>query len=1018
MAADAPPAARKNCPKSSIFRGLPHVNETGRMALERSVFPIAGCLGRVNRTGEVAMPGSSTQRSLPGLGHDNDGETPQRDSAEVKSDTAVRLKGIRRENTCPTHISEPPSIQGWQVYVVDSHSLIFQVFHAIPAMTSPKGEHVNAVFGFVRDMLDLIEKQKPDALLCAFDLSGPTFRNELYADYKADRGEMPDELSAQIPKICDVLSALAIPVLACEGYEADDILATLARLCDEAGANCYLVSGDKDCRQLITDRVAVYNIRKNQVFDAGALRTEWGVGPDQVVDFQALVGDKVDNVPGVPGIGAKTAQGLLETYGTLDNLLEHVSEIAGAKGKKLLEHRASALLSRELVRLDKFVPITPDWDAARIGGMNAPRLAELFSEFGFRSLAERAAKLAFVEPPAQIAASYEGYQLIDTPEKLSNLVAALAKQSLISVDTETTHIMPRCAEIVGLSFAYRPGEAYYVPVRGPAGDVVLDPQKTFDSLRSVLENPAIHKLGQNLKYDMIVLRAAGVGLAGAVFDTMIASYLLDAGGRSHNLDDLAKRHLNHTTIKIGELIGKGKQQKRMDEVPVASVATYAAEDADIPLRIHPILADQLRENGLTTLNENVEVPLINVLADMEFTGVRVDPSRLEELSVRYGKRLRQLEQEIEELAGHPLNIASPKQLAQVLFQELGLPVVKRTKTGASTDADVLEQLAESHALPAKIVEYRQYAKLKNTYVDALPTMIHPETGRVHSSFNQVVAATGRLSSNEPNLQNIPIRSDEGREIRSAFVAGPPGWKLLAADYSQIELRVLAHHSEDAVLEAAFERDEDIHTLVASQVFGVSATEVTSAQRRSAKAVNFGVIYGQSPFGLAKGLGISQEEAAQFIDGYFATYRGVANFMLRTLDECRRLGYVSTILGRRRAIQGVRPVEELTLGTDHPSRRPLNLPERTAVNSVIQGSAADLIKLAMLAVHRKLREEPIDAKMILQIHDELVFEVAPQDVDRLARLVEAEMRSVLKLRVPLKVDVKCGDNWAECEPWEG
>jgi DNA polymerase-1 len=927
--------------------------------------------------------------------------------------------------------SPPPvDIKGWDVWIVDAHSLIFQVFHALPEMSSPRGEQVGAVYGFVRDMIYLIEEKKPDALICAFDLSGPTFRSGLFEAYKAERGEMPDELVPQIEKIERVLEALAIPVLACQGFEADDVLATVARLCDEGGANCFLVSGDKDCRQLITDRVAVYNIRKNQVFDAAALREDWGVGPDQVIDFQALVGDKIDNIPGVPGIGPKTAQALLETYGTLDNLLEHAAEVPGSKGKKLLESRELALLSRQLVRLDNQVPIVPDWDASRLGGIDHQRLAELFAEFGFRTFLERVARFAPKARPVPTAAAKANYHLVDTPDKLAELVATLAQQPAISIDTETTHVMPRCASIVGLSFAFTPGEAYYVPVRGPAGDRVLDPATTLEALRPVLENQAIRKIGQNLKYDMIVLRAAGLNLAGVDFDTMIASYLLDAGGRSHSLDDLAQKYLNHTTIKIDQLIGKGRDQKRMDEVPVAQVATYAAEDADIPLSMHPILAARLAEMNLAELNETLEVPLIEVLADMEFNGVCVDPARLSELSARYGDRLAKLQREIEELAGHPLNIASPKQLAQVLFQELGLPVVKRTKTGPSTDADVLEQLAESHALPAKIVEYRQYAKLKNTYVDALPTMIHPDTGRVHTAFNQVVAATGRLSSSDPNLQNIPIRTEEGREIRSAFIAACPPplggegmgeggsttWKLLAADYSQIELRILAHYSEDPSMCAAFDRDEDIHALVASQVFGVPAGEVTSAMRRSAKAVNFGVIYGQSPFGLAKGLGISQEDAAKFIDGYFATYRGVTRFMLHTLEECRRQGYVSTILGRRRTIQGIRPVEQLTLGTDHPSRRPLNLPERTAVNSVIQGSAADLIKLAMIAIHRRLRDEKLDARLILQIHDELVFEVAPDQVDALARLVRDEMQAVMQLRVPLKVDVKSGDNWAECQPW--
>jgi DNA polymerase-1 len=517
-----------------------------------------------------------------------------------------------------------------------------------------------------------------------------------------------------------------------------------------------------------------------------------------------------------------------------------------------------------------------------------------------------------------------------------------------------------------------------------------------------------------LKYDMIVLQTAGIRLAGATFDTMVASYLLDAGERNHNLDDLASRYLNHTNIKISELIGKGKNQKRMDEVPIAQVGPYAAEDADVPLRLKPLLETRLHEMDLEKLNEMVEVPLIEVLADMESAGIRVDPARLAELSRRYGERLQELEVEIEELAGHPLNIASPKQLAQVLFQELKLPVVKRTKTGPSTDVDVLEELAEQHPLPAKIIAHRQFAKLKNTYVDALPAMIHPTTGRVHASFNQVVAATGRLSSSDPNLQNIPIRTAEGREIRSAFVARQSGWKLLAADYSQIELRILAHYSEDPALCEAFARDEDIHTLVASQVFGVDEAAVTAEMRRKAKAVNFGIIYGQSAFGLAKSLDISQEEAVAFIDGYFARYSGVGKFFADTLSQCSRQGYVTTLLGRRRAIQGVRNPEDALAGLETWSRRPLNLPERTAVNTVIQGSAADLIKLAMISISRRLREEKRQSKMILQIHDELVFDVPADELDTVAQLVAHEMQTVLPLRVPVKVDVKSGSNWAESD----
>ena len=507
-------------------------------------------------------------------------------------------------------------------------------------------------------------------------------------------------------------------------------------------------------------------------------------------------------------------------------------------------------------------------------------------------------------------------------------------------------------------------------------------------------------------------------MQGVAFDTMVASYLLDAGERSHGLDELAKRYLGHTNIKIDSLIGKGKNQKRMDEVPVADVATYAAEDAVVPLRLQELLQKRLEQDGLEELNNTLEVPLIPVLAELEFNGIRVNPERLAELSERFGTRLHELAVEIEELAGHPLNIASPKQLAQVLFQEQGLRVVKRTKTGPSTDASVLEELADEHPLPAKIIEYRQFAKLKNTYVDTLPELIHPETKRIHASFNQVVAATGRLSSSDPNLQNIPIRMEEGAMIRSAFIPGEPGWQLLAADYSQIELRVLAHLSEDPALCQAFADDADIHTSVASQVYGVDEADVTSEMRRGAKAVNFGVIYGQSPFGLAKSLKISKAEAAEFIDNYFDKYHGVEEFMSRTLEQCAKQGYVETILGRRRKIEGVRAKPPQDNLFDSPARQQLNLPERTAVNTVIQGTAADLIKLAMLNLYNRLKQEPLQARMLLQIHDELVFEVAESEVNTLAKIVREEMSSVMSLRVPLKVDVKWGANWADCEPWDG
>jgi len=912
---------------------------------------------------------------------------------------------IERRSASPP----PESLEGRTVWVIDAHSLIYQVFHALPEMTSPRGEPSGAVFGFARDVLYLLQEKKPDYLFCAFDLPGKTFRHEMYDQYKIQRSKMPEDLVPQIGSIRRVIHALGVPALGCESFEADDVLATVGRITDELGGRCFVVTSDKDCRQLITDRVALYNIRKDQLFDAEALSNEWGITPEQVVDFQALVGDSVDNVPGVPLIGPKFARQLLEKYGTLDAVLDHAGEVSGKKRKEnLINYRQQAELSRELVRLDSRVPVPIDWIGGRAGGVDRAAAQALFHEFGFRNLGQRLNALDVLEgqpaPPPQPPVE-ANYRLVDSPEALVAFVAELRQQKCISLDTETTSVRPRWAEIVGYSFAWKDNEAWYLPVRAPEGEPFLDPKATLEALRPVLEDPTIEKIGQNLKYDMIVLRCAGVELAGVAFDTMVADYLLDAGRRNHNLDDLALRYLDHTTTKITELIGTGKNQRRMDEVPVAQVVDYAGEDALLPLRLHPLLAKRLAEAKLEGLFAELELPLIGVLVELEYNGVRIDVDRLTQLSERYGRRIEVLEQEIYELAGREFNIASPKQLQRVLFTEQNLPVIKKTaKTGPSTDADVLEELAQMHALPAKILAYRQFAKLKSTYVDALPEMVHPTTGRVHASFNQVVAATGRLSSSDPNLQNIPVRTDSGREIRSAFVTGRDDWVLLAADYSQIELRVLAHFSGDRRLCEAFAKDEDIHARVACQVNGVSLEEVTGKMRREAKAVNFGVIYGQSAFGLSRALGIDKDEAARFIDSYFEGYPGIEEFIDRVLAECRQNGYVKTILGRRRVIRGIR---------EHAGRQ-RNFAERTAVNTVIQGSAADLIKLAMIAVDRRLRQEELAAEMLLQIHDELIFEVPSDQIKSLVGLVTEEMVGVAKLEVPLKVDTKAGPNWADAK----
>ena len=964
---------------------------------------------------------------------------------------------LLEQAVCAPHApltSEPPepgSLAGKKIFLVDAHSLIYQVFHAMPDMTGPSGQPVGAVHGFVRDILDLIEVKGADYVIAAFDHPSKNFRYELYADYKIHRQEMPADLQPQIPVICQFLAAMGVPTITLEGFEADDVLATLARHAEIGGAECYLVTSDKDCRQLITDHVKMFNIRKNEVFDAVALQATWGIRPDQVIDFQTLVGDSVDNIPGVPLIGPKLAQELLSKYGTLESVFEHAHEVSGTKRREnLINGKEQAFRSRELVRLKTDVPLALDWKAAGLGKMRPAEVLALCQQSGFRQLTRRLESLmkkfglpadgSGYEPASDIppideldqptaagstsvagpavparaltnASSPEwnaSYRTIATPADVQQLVAELSRQTLLSVDTETTSPCPRFAEIVGYSFAWQPGQACYIPVRAPGGQPQLDSSLVRDALRPIFENPAIKKIGQNLKYDMVVLRGVGIELRGIEFDTMVADYLLEPGERTHNMDDLARRYLGHQTITIEQLIGTGKNQKSMDQVSVDCVTQYAAEDADVPLRLMPILEPRLHEQKLETLFSELEMPLIDVLAELEYTGIRVDVARLQELSVQFDERIKQLEREIYDIAEGEFNIDSRIQLGQLLFERFKLPVLKKTKTGPSMDAEVLEELAVLHPLPAKIIDYRQNAKLKSTYVDALQEQVHPQTGRVHTSFKQDVAATGRLSSQEPNLQNIPIRTEQGRAIRSAFLPGEPDWLLMTADYSQIELRVLAHFSGDEALRQAFAEDRDIHTQVAAEVQGIPLDQVTSAMRRTAKAVNFGVIYGQSPFGLAKTLRIDQGVAAEFIDRYFARYVGVDRFMIKTLQNCRREGYVTTIAGRRRPVSGVRDPAKLA------DKRQRTLPERIAINTVIQGSAADIIKRAMLNVHRRLKKEQLQSRMLLQIHDELVFEFPTEEEARLRELVTQEMVAAAELTVPLKVDIKTGPNWAACE----
>jgi DNA polymerase-1 len=888
-------------------------------------------------------------------------------------------------------------------YILDAFSLIYQVFHAIPLMTGPAGQPTHAVFGVFRDLLNLYRDRKPDYLAAAFDGPGPVFRSELFAEYKAQRGPMPDELVPQIPVIRRVFEGFRVPVLMVEGVEADDVIATLARRGAGRGLDVFICTADKDARQLIDDHIRIFNVRKQAILDADALKVDWGVTPAQVVDLLALTGDTSDNVPGVPGIGLKTAAKLLEEFGDLENLLAHVDQVAGAKRKENLEKYAgTARLARRLVTLRDDLDLDLDWDALKVRDPDVAALKPLCIECGFhRFLAELPARETPL-PPAWQA----DYQVVDTPEALRGFLAELGRQPRFCLDTETTALDPLRADLVGLSFCWTEGRAHYLPVRGPAGSRLLDPAETLEALRPILTDPAIEKVGQNLKYDMLVLRRAGIEIAGPVTDTMVLSYLLESGERNHNLDQLAHRLLDHAMEPITDLIGKGKDQATMDQVVVSRVAHYAGEDADATWRIEAILASKLRAEGLWDLYAELERPLIAVLAAMEATGVTIDVDLLGRLSREFAARLEAIEAEIYRLAGRTFHIGSGPQLRQVLFDELKLPALQKTPGGEpSTAQEVLEELAARHPLPRLLIEHRQLAKLKSTYLDALPALVHAEDGRLHASFNQVVTATGRLSSSDPNLQNIPVRTEDGRQIRQAFIPGVPGWRLLTADYSQIELRILAHYSGDPALVRAFAEDHDIHRVVAARIFGVTEAAVDAAMRRVAKTVNFGVIYGLSPFGLAGRLGITQAEAAAFIEAYFQEYAGVDAFITRTLEAALESGRVETILGRRRPINGIKS----TTG------RTRNTAERTAINTVIQGSAADLIKRAMLAVDRRIRQQRLQARMLLQIHDELVFEAPGAEIAVLAQLVRDAMTTALDLNVPLKVDLAAGPNWLDVQP---
>ena len=916
-------------------------------------------------------------------------------------------------------------LSGQKVWVIDLFSRVYQLFHALPEMSSPEGTPVSVIFGLTRDLIDITEKKKPNYLFCGSDTPEPTFRHKQFEAYKATRSEMPADLVPQLPLVKKLLEVFGVPCLELAGYEADDVLATLAVQTVAAGGECTLVTSDKDARQLLGPHVRLLNLRNNAFVGEAELLADWGIRPDQVVDYLSLVGDAVDNVPGIPGIGPKIASSLLQQFGTLEEILSRCDEVKGKKRQENIAlHGDTARQGRRLIQLELNTPIQISWESAVVQRPDPEPLTQFLQELGFKTLVKKVQSLSGGKTSAAKPSKTSGQGLLALGDESQGEHARYPAPVLPAKDSAVTSAVKKLRESVSSGgFLIMSITESAVRGRSKAGEPPVWPEVTgltllahtdsgtqasvwfsakqitsSDAIRKILSDSRVPKVGYDLKRQIVALSRLGIDLIGLHFDPLIAGHLLDAGQRNQGLSDLLDR--------FADVDSSGTQ---VQDVP--QTAEQAASSCHSVALLIEVLSEEMQTGGFGSLFSDVELPLAEVLSGMESRGVRVDTKLLSGLSKDYTAKIKILEKEAHELAGHAFSLSSPLQVRTVLFEEQGLPVVKRTKTGPSTDAEVLEELAPLHELPAKLLQHRKYSKLKSTYVDALPFLVDPRTSRIHTTFNQTVTATGRLSSSDPNLQNIPIRTAEGQQIRSAFRPAEEGWHFLAADYSQIELRILAHLSGDAAMLEAFRNKEDIHTRTAAAVFEVESEDVTSEMRRTAKAVNFGILYGQSAFGLAKSLGISQPEAAEFIASYFEKFAGASQFIDEVLDRCRAERGVATMLGRRRAIDGVR---------DHEGRRgaggvfALSLPERTAVNTVVQGSAADLIKLAMLKVARRLVSDRLSSFLVLQIHDELLFEYPDAESESLQSLVVHEMGSAMDLEVPLEVSVQTGSTWAECE----
>lgn len=882
--------------------------------------------------------------------------------------------------------------------LVDGSSYLYRAFYALPPLANAAGEPTGAVYGVVNMLNKLVNDYQPEHIAVVFDARGKTFRDELFAEYKANREAMPDDLSAQVEPLHTIIRARGLPLLQVPGVEADDVIGTLARQASAAGMKVVISTGDKDMAQLVDGNVTLINTMSNTVLDTDGVQEKFGVGPDGIIDYLALVGDTSDNIPGVPKVGPKTASKWLAEYGSLDGVIAHAEEIKGKVGESFRDNINQLELSRRLatIRCDVELEFKPDELVACAPDIET--LRETYVHLGFSSWLK--------ELPTETAAeAARDYETILTMDALDRWIERLQAAELFAFDTETTSIDYMQAELVGLSFSIEPGEAAYVPVghNYPGAPEQLDRDTVLARLKPLLENPARPKVGHHLKYDEHVLARYGIAINGIAFDTMLESYVLDSTASRHDMDSLALKYLGLETIHYEDVAGKGARQIRFDEVDIDAATEYAAEDADVTLKLHRELWPQLQaEPRLAALLTDLEMPLARVLFSMEHTGVLVDCDMLNDQSGEIRSKMAALEKEAHNLAGGPFNLGSPKQLQQIFFDQLGLPVLRKTPKGQpSTAEDVLQELAADFDLPRVILDYRALSKLKSTYTDRLPECVYSGSGRVHTSYHQAVAATGRLSSSDPNLQNIPVRTAEGRRIRQAFIA-PPGCRIVAADYSQIELRIMAHLSGDTALQKAFSAGEDIHRATAAEVFGMEPDDVTHDQRRSAKAINFGLIYGMSAFGLGRQLGIDRGQAQDYIDRYFDRYPGVKQFMDNTRALAHEQGYVETVFGRRLYLPDI--------NSRNGQRR--QYAERTAINAPMQGTAADIIKRAMLAVHAWLTESGIDGRMVMQVHDELVFEVADAALDELRSEAVRLMESAADLAVPLQVDTGVGANWDE------